>query len=46
MDPLTPVLVLEEVGYNTSDQPVLHSLEYYPGRTMRFELVRRRSARS
>ena len=46
VDPLTPVLVIEEVGYNTSGQPVLHSLEYYPGRSMRFELVRRRSARS
>jgi DNA-binding GntR family transcriptional regulator len=43
VDPLTPVLVIEEVGYNTSGQPMLHSLEYYPGRSMRFELVRRRS---
>ena len=46
VDPLTPVLVIEEVGYNISGQPVLHSLEYYPGRSMRFELVRRRSVRS
>ena len=46
VDPLTPVLVIEEVGYNISGQPVLHSLEYYPGRSMRFELVRRRSTRS
>ena len=44
VDPLTPVLVIEEVGYNTAGQPVLHSLEYYPGRSMRFELVRRRTA--
>jgi DNA-binding GntR family transcriptional regulator len=36
--------VIEEVGYNTAGQPVLHSLEYYPGRSMRFELVRRRNA--
>jgi GntR family transcriptional regulator len=46
LDPVTPVLVIEEVGYNTSGQAVLHSMEYYPGRSMRFELVRRRSARS
>ena len=46
VDPLTPVLVIEEVGYNTAGQPVLHSIEYYPGRSMRFELVRRRSSRS
>ncbi len=44
VDPLTPILVIEEVGYNTAGQPVLHSLEYYPGRSMRFELVRRRNA--
>jgi DNA-binding GntR family transcriptional regulator len=43
VDPLAPVLVIEEVGHNTAGQPVLHSLEYYPGRTMRFELVRRRN---
>lgn len=46
VDPLTPVLVIEEVGYTVSGHPVLHSLEYYPSRSMRFELVRRRSARS
>jgi GntR family transcriptional regulator len=46
VDPLTPVLVIEEVGYTVAGHPVLHSLEFYPGRTMRFELVRRRSARS
>jgi GntR family transcriptional regulator len=44
VDPLTPILVIEEVGYNTAGQPVLHSLEYYPGHSMRFELVRRRNA--
>jgi GntR family transcriptional regulator len=44
VDPLTPVLVVEEVGYNPAGQPVLHSLEYYPGRFMRFELMRHRSA--
>jgi GntR family transcriptional regulator len=42
IDPMTPVLVIEEIGYNAADQPVFHSLEYYPGRIMRFELIRRR----
>jgi len=41
-EPLTPVLVLDETGYNVARQPVLHSMEYYPGHFMRFDLVRRR----
>jgi GntR family transcriptional regulator len=44
--PLTPILVIEEVGCNTSGQPVMHSLEYYPGRSMSFELIRRRRAQA
>jgi DNA-binding GntR family transcriptional regulator len=40
--PLTPVQVIDEVGYNVEDQPILHSIEYYPGRFMSFDLVRRR----
>ena len=43
VDPLMPVLVLEEIGYSGAGRPVLHSLEYYPGRFMRFEVIRRRS---
>jgi GntR family transcriptional regulator len=43
VDPLMPVLVLEEVGFSSAGRPVLHSLEYYPGRFMRFEVIRRRS---
>jgi GntR family transcriptional regulator len=42
VDPLMPVLVLEEIGYSGAGRPVLHSLEYYPGRFMRFEVIRRR----
>jgi GntR family transcriptional regulator len=40
--PLTPVQVIDEVGFNIDNQPILHSTEYYPGRYMSFELVRRR----
>ncbi len=43
--PLTPVLVIDETGFNVDRRPVVRSIEYYPGRFMRFELVRRRFAR-
>jgi GntR family transcriptional regulator len=45
IDPAMPMLVIEEIGYSLAGQPVLHSLEYYPGRSMRFELVRRRTSK-
>ena len=41
-DPLTPVLVVDEVGFSTDDVPVHHSIEFHPGNLMSFELVRRR----
>jgi GntR family transcriptional regulator len=44
-DPLTPVLVINEVGFNGAGSPILHSLEFYPGRVMRFELIRWRSSK-
>jgi GntR family transcriptional regulator len=44
-EPLTPVLVIDETGFDVNRRPVLRSVEYYPGRFMRFELVRRRVAR-
>jgi GntR family transcriptional regulator len=40
--PLTPVLVVDEVGYSTDDVPAHHSTEYHPDNLMTFELVRRR----
>ena len=45
-DPLTPMLVISETGYNADERPVFHSLEYYPGNHMSFELVRRRGPMS
>jgi len=39
---LSPVLVIDEVGFNGSAEPVLHSREVYPDALMRFELIRRR----
>lgn len=38
----TPVLIIEEVGYNASERPIWHSFEYYPGKKVTFELVRHR----
>lgn len=40
--PLSPVLVIEETGFNSSALPILHSREIYPDAFMRFELIRRR----
>jgi GntR family transcriptional regulator len=42
VDPLTPVLVIEEVGYNTQGDPVIHETEYLFGDRMKFDLARRR----
>lgn len=40
INPLTPTLVIEEVGYNESDQPIVQSIEYHPGNWMKFKLIR------
>ena len=40
--PLSPVLVIEETGFNSSALPILHSREIYPDAFMRFEMIRRR----
>lgn len=42
VDPLLPVLVIEEVAYTASGDPVLHETEYLLGDRMKFDLVRRR----
>jgi GntR family transcriptional regulator len=41
VDPLLPVLIIEEVGFNAADQAVLYEIEYLFGDRMRFELIRR-----
>ena len=41
--PYTPVLVIEGIGYNHENQPIVSSSEYHPGGWMNFKLVRRRS---
>jgi GntR family transcriptional regulator len=43
LDPLTPVLVIDEIGYNREEQPVHQSIEYHPGNRMNFKLIRSRN---
>jgi GntR family transcriptional regulator len=39
----TPVLVIDEMGYNQAEQPVHRSIEYHPGNRMEFKLIRSRN---
>jgi GntR family transcriptional regulator len=39
----TPVLVIDEIGYNRDEQPVHQSIEYHPGNRMNFKLIRSRN---
>jgi DNA-binding GntR family transcriptional regulator len=41
-DPLTPVLVISNVGFNRDDRPLHQSIEYHPGNQMDFKLIRSR----
>jgi GntR family transcriptional regulator len=43
LDPQTPVLVIDEIGYNRDEQPVHQSIEYHPGNRMNFKLIRSRN---
>jgi GntR family transcriptional regulator len=43
LDPLTPVLVIDEIGYNRNEQPVHQSIEFHPGNRMNFKLIRSRN---
>jgi GntR family transcriptional regulator len=43
LDPLTPVLVIDEIGYNRDEQPVHQSIEFHPGNRMNFKLIRSRN---
>ncbi|MDX1521621.1 MAG: GntR family transcriptional regulator [Anaerolineae bacterium] len=42
LEPITPVLVIDEISYNRDDIPLWYSLEYFPGNLMVLDLVRRR----
>jgi DNA-binding GntR family transcriptional regulator len=42
LDPLTPVLVINNIGFNHDDRPIHQSIEYHPGNQMEFKLIRSR----
>lgn len=42
MDPLTPVLIIDNIGYNGDDRPFHQSVEHHPGNRMEFKLIRGR----
>ena len=39
--PYTPVLVIDETGFNEDNTPILNSREFHPGNWMTFQMVRR-----
>jgi GntR family transcriptional regulator len=42
-DPLEPILIIDEIGYNSDGRPVHHSIEYHPSSSgMTFDLIRNR----
>jgi len=40
-DPKMPALVIDEVGYDRQERPVVRSIHHYPGRRMNFVFFRR-----
>ena len=43
VDSQTPVLVIDEIGYNQAEQAVHRSIEFHPGNRMEFKLIRSRN---
>lgn len=41
IDQNTPILVIDEIGYDVQDRPVNYAIEYLPGNRMQFSLVRK-----
>jgi DNA-binding GntR family transcriptional regulator len=42
LDSLTPMLLIDNIGYNSDDRPIHQSIEYHPGNQMDFKLIRSR----
>jgi GntR family transcriptional regulator len=40
--PNTPVLVIDEIGFNEQNRPIVQSVEYHPSSQMKFKLIRSR----
>jgi len=41
VDPNTPILVIDETGFDRQDRPANYAIEYLPGNRMQFSLVRK-----
>ncbi|MCJ7733906.1 MAG: GntR family transcriptional regulator, partial [Anaerolineales bacterium] len=41
VDQNTPILVIDEVGFDAQDRPVNYAVEYLPGNRMQFSLIRK-----
>ena len=39
--PHTPTLIIDQVGYNKADRPIISTIEYHPGNWMTFNMIRR-----
>ncbi len=37
----TPTLIIDQLGYNKHDRPLVHSREFHPGNWMTFNIIRR-----
>lgn len=39
--PQTPTLIIDQIGYNSADRPIISTSEYHPGNWMTFNIIRR-----
>jgi len=39
--PQTPTLIIDQVGYNSAERPIISTTEYHPGNWMTFNIIRR-----
>jgi GntR family transcriptional regulator len=37
----TPTLIIDQIGFNQQEQPIISTIEYHPGNWMTFNLIRR-----
>ncbi len=39
--PHSPTLIIDQIGYNNADRPIISTIEYHPGNWMNFNMIRR-----
>ena len=39
--PQTPTLIIDQIGYNKTDRPIISTIEFHPGNRMTFNMIRR-----